>query len=85
MRQPILLSSSNEVKGSTPECEQLHACLQAAAAPAPSANVAAQAPSPVASAVASLAARVDSGQASPALVAQLQEAQTLLDIALLVR
>ncbi len=59
--------------------------MQAAAAPAPSANVAAQAPSPVASAVASLAARVDSGQASPALVAQLQETQTLLDIALLVR
>lgn len=74
-----------EAQCNTPEHEQLHAYLQAAAAPAPSADVAAQAPSPVASAVASLAARVDSGQASPALVAQLQETQTLLDIALLVR
>ena len=66
-------------------CKQLHACLQAAAAPAPSADSAAQAPSPVASAVASLAARLESGQASPALIAQLQETQTLLDAALLVR
>ena len=39
----------------------------------------------MASAVASLATRVESGQASPALLAQLQETQTLLDVALLVR
>ena len=60
-------------------------CLQAAAAPAPSADAAAQAPSPVASAVASLASQLESGQATPALAAQLQKTQSLLEAALQVR
>ena len=57
--------------------------MQAAAAPSPGADVAV--PSPVASAVVSLAARLRSGQASPALAAQLLATQSLLEAALQVR